>query len=207
MKLVIFGATGSIGSKLVEQALDDGHHVTAFARNPGALTVEHPKLALFAGNVLDPETTLAAVAGHDAVLIALGSGRKGTVRSEGTRNIVKAMQHHNVQRLVCQSTLGCGGSQQNLNFFWKRIMFGLLLKEAFADHEQQERFITESSLEWTIVRPGAFTDGPATQEYRHGFAEDDRTITLKISRRDVAAFMLAQLKDSAYVRKTPGLSY
>ncbi len=206
MNLAIFGATGSIGRLLVQQALDAGHVVTAFARKPDALELQHPNLKPFAGNVLDPDSTRAAVADQDAVLITLGSGRKGTVRSEGTRNIINAMQHHKIRKLICQSTLGCGGSWENLNFLWQRIMFGFLLREAFADHELQEKFVKESSLEWTIVRPAAFTDGPVTNHYRHGFEEDDRTVTLKISRNDVAAFMLRQLTDPAYVGQTPGLS-
>ncbi len=207
MRLVIFGATGSIGRLLVRQALATGHRVIAFARSPEVLQEKHPNLTLFAGDVLDPESVVAAVAGQDAVLITLGSGRKGTVRSEGTLNIIKAMQQQKVERLVCQSTLGCGGSWDNLNFLWKRIMFGLLLREAFADHQLQEMYVRDSLLKWTIVRPAAFTDGPVTDQYRHAFAENDRSVTLKISRGDVAAFMLKQLEDKTSVGKTPGLSY
>jgi putative NADH-flavin reductase len=62
-------------------------------------------------------------------------------------------------------------------------------------------------LDWTIIRPGAFTDGPKTGKYRHGFPGTDRSLTLKISRADVADFMLRQLTDGAYLHKTPGLSY
>jgi putative NADH-flavin reductase len=64
-----------------------------------------------------------------------------------------------------------------------------------------------SALDWTIVRPGAFTDGPRTGGYRHGFAPDDKAITHKVSRADVADFMLKQLNDRGYLRKTPALSY
>ena len=64
-----------------------------------------------------------------------------------------------------------------------------------------------SDLDWTIVRPAAFTDGELTGAYRHGFPPTKRDLSLKISRADVAGFMLDQLTDDTYLRKTPGLSY
>ncbi len=146
MNLIIFGATGTVGRLLVDQALSQGHRVTAFARRPSALKLEHRDLTRQAGDVLDRGAVADAVEGHDAVLIALGAGRKGTVRAVGTKHIVEAMQRHGVRRLVCQSTLGAGDSRAVLNFFWKRIMFGLLLRPAYADHEAQEALVRQSGL-------------------------------------------------------------
>lgn len=183
------------------------HRLAADAGNASALQLDHPNLSQYAGDVLDAAAVADALKGHDAVLIALGAGRKGSVRAEGTRNIIAAMQRHGPRRLICQSTLGAGDSWSNLNFFWRRIMFGLLLRDAFADHEAQEQAIRQSGLDWTIVRSGAFTDGPATGEYKHGFAPDERALKLKISRADTALFMLRQLTDATYLRRAPGLSY
>ena len=135
MKVIIFGATGTIGRHLAEQALIQGHQVTAFARKPLALKLDHRGLTRQAGDVLDQDAVADAVEGHDAVLIALGSGRKGHVLSVGTGHVVDAMERRGVRRLVCQTTLGAGDSRALLNFFWKRIMFGLLLREVYADHD------------------------------------------------------------------------
>lgn len=207
MKLIIFGATGTIGRHLVERALSQGHQVTAFARQPQALESDNRNLSHYAGDVLDRDAVADAVDGHHAVVIALGAGRKGKVRSVGTKHIVDAMARHGVRRLTCLSTLGVGDSRPLLNFFWKRIMFGLFLREAYADHHAQEACIKQSSLEWVIVRPGAFTDGPATCAYTHGFPPTDKSLKLKISRADVANFMLTQLSDDGYLRQSPVLSY
>jgi hypothetical protein len=117
------------------------------------------------------------------------------------------MEEAGVRRLVCQTTLGVGESSDNLDFFWRHVMFGLLLRGAFADHEQQEAHVKGSDLDWTIVRPAAFTDGGRTGAYRHGFSPTKEGLSLKISRADVAEFMLDQLTDDAYIRQTPGLSY
>ena len=86
-------------------------------------------------------------------------------------------------------------------------MFGLILRQVFVDHQRQEQLVQQSHLDWTIVRAGAFVDGQRTGQYRHGFAEDDKTSRLKISRADVADFLLRQLTDNTYLGKTPGLSY
>ena len=207
MKLFIFGSTGSIGRQLVKQALEQGHTVTAFARDPTKVDIKHNNLRVAQGNVMDPASVERAVQGHEAVLCSLGAGRKGTVRSEGTRNIISAMEKVGVRRLICQSTLGVGDSRGNLNVFWKYIVFGLLLRPAYADHVSQENYVRQSRLDWTIVRPGAFADGEHTGQYRHGFPGTDKTTKLKISRADVADFMLKQLIDDTYIHRTPGLSY
>lgn len=206
MKVVIFGSTGSIGRHLVEQGLADGHVVTAFARNPSKLSVEHANLKIAQGDVFDRPSVENAVQGQDAVLCALGDGRAGKVRSEGTENIIRAMKKTGVRRLICESTLGVGDSRENLNFFWKHIMFGLFLRAAYADHERQEKYIRESNLDWIIVRPSAFTDGERTGKYKHGFSAIEKGMSLKIARADVADFMLKQLTENVYLHQTPGVS-
>ncbi|MGK7893767.1 MAG: NAD(P)-dependent oxidoreductase [Xenococcus sp. (in: cyanobacteria)] len=209
MKLVIFGSTGGIGREVVEQALQQEHTVTAFARNPAKLEIENPNLQIFPGDVLDLSAVEQAVQGQDAVVCTLGSGQKltGTIRSKGTKNIIQAMEKTGVQRFICQTTLGVGDSWGSLNFYWKYVMFGLILRNVFADHELQEQNVLHSSLDWTIVRPGAFVDGGHTGNYRHGFPGTDKTSKLKISRADVADFILKQLVDDSYWHKTPSLSY
>lgn len=209
MQLVIFGATGTVGRQVVQQALEQGHTVTAFARNLAKLDSQHPRLNLAQGDVMDAAAVEQAIQGQDAVVCVLGSGKKltGTLRSQGTRQIIQAMQNVGVRRLICQSTLGAGDSWSNLDFYWKYVMFGFILRQVFADHERQEALVQNSNLDWTIIRPSAFTDGPLTGHYRHGFASSDRNITLQISRADVADFILKQLADRSSLHQTPSLSY
>ena len=207
MKVLIFGATGTIGRELVTQALEMGHSVTGVARDPSKLAISHASLEMIEGDVMDLAPVDRAVAGHDAVLVALGAGSKGQVRSTGTRNIIQAMQKSGVRRLVCLSTLGVGDSRGNLNFLWKYVMFGMLLRAAFADHVSQEDHVIRSGLDWTIVRPAAYTDGERTGNYRHGFPATEKRLKLKISRADVSDFILTQLADDSYIRMTPGVSY
>jgi putative NADH-flavin reductase len=207
MNVLIVGSTGTIGRELVKQALASGHAVTAVARDPSKLQIENQLLTVTRGDVMDQASIEQVMPGQDVVLCALGAGSKGGVRAAGTQNIIGVMQKCGVRRLVCLSSLGVGESRANLNFFWKYVMFGLLLRRAYADHVAQERHIRESGLDWTIVRPGAYTDGDRTGDYRHGFPATAKNLKLKISRTDVADFMLNQLGDDSYLRMAPGISY
>lgn len=207
MRIAVFGATGTVGRHIVEQALARGYEVTALTRDAGRITRTHERLRIVEGDVLDPGAVERAVSGQDAVLVALGNGRKGVVRAEGTRTIIEAMNRTGVKRLICQSTLGAGDSRPNLNFVWKYLMFGLLLRPAYADHQQQETYVRASGLDWTIVRPSAFTDGPRTGTYRRGFGVNETGLSLKIARADIAEFLLDQVTDRTYVHRAPGISH
>lgn len=111
-----------------------------------------------------------------------------------------------VRKLICLSTLGMGESYGNLNFIWKHIMFGMLLKRAFNDHKLQEEYIRNSNLDFTIVRPSALTGGAITDGYKIDFDGKYKKLKLKISRADVADFMLRQLHSDNYVRKAVSIS-
>jgi putative NADH-flavin reductase len=209
MKIVVFGPTGGTGRELVVQGLEQGHEVTAFARRPDALGVNHQRLSWVGGDVLDPAAVKQVVPGHDAVLCAIGapaSDRTG-VREAGTRHIIDAMMSSGPRRLICLASLGYGDSRAILPLHMKYLVVPLFLRHAFADHERQEACIKASDLDWIVVRPAALTDGPRTQVYRHGFPVIERGGRLRISRADVADFMLKQLSDDTYLHKTPGLSY
>lgn len=209
-KIIVFGSTGTVGKKIVEQSLEKGYEVLAFCRDRQKLKdFAHPYLRIIEGDVFNLKDVNQAVKGQEIVIITLGSGKSRTsiVRSEGTKNIIHAMGVNGVSRLICQSTLGTGDSNDNLNFFWKHIMFGWFLKRVFLDHELQEKYVKSSNLEWTIVRPSSFTDGERTGNYLHGFNSDDKSTKLKISRADVADFILKQVTDQKYLHQTPGLSY
>lgn len=205
MNITIFGATGTIGRLVVAQALERGDAVTAFTRDAAKIGTRHPDLEVIEGDVTDPTACAPAVKDADAVVIALGAGRKGEVREAGTRAVVSAMERAGRGRLVCQSTLGVGSSRANLDLVWKYVMFGALLRAAYADHVRQERVVKGSGLDWTIVRPSAFADrspGPV----RHVFDGSEKGLALKIGRADLAAFLLAQTRDDTYRHRAVSLS-
>ena len=209
MKLIIFGSTGGTGRQIVTQALEQGHDVTAFARNPEKLDQKHEKLQVIKGNVLDFASVERAIQGQDVVLCTLGLSPmdKSNLRANGTKNIIRAMEKTGVKRFICQSSAGVGDSSDTLPFLMKYLIVPFLLRRVFADHEIQENYIKESQLDWIIARPAALTDGERTGSYQHGFTADDKTVTNKVSRADTADFMLKQLVDNNYLHKSPCISY
>jgi len=207
MRIVIFGSTGGTGRCLVDQALALGHQVTAFARNPSSILVHHENLTVLQGDVLEPAKVDAAVQGQESVLSALGSGlRAGNhVVSDGTRNILAAMERLGARRFVCESSFGVGDTFGDASTM-SRFVFNTLLKNAFADKVIQESYIRESKVEWIVVRPTALTNGSRTGRYR--VAEHMHVgLSAKISRADVADFMLNQLTDDTWLRKFPVITY
>lgn len=208
MKLLIVGSTGGTGRELVRQALEQGHWVTAFARTPSKLGISHHNLRIAQGDVTNYGSVETAVAGQDAILCALGTKviRKSTIQSGGTRNIVQAMQKTGVKRLVVETSLDVGDSRGQLGFLFAHVIRATLLRNIFEDKELQERIVRESGLDWIIVRPAMLTDGPRTGNYRAGFSSSDK-IARKISRADVADFMLKQATSNEFLRQTPGLSH
>jgi putative NADH-flavin reductase len=132
--------------------------------------------------------------------------RRNTILSDGTRNIVRAMEHLGVKRLVCQSSLGVGDSRGRLGFLYNLLLIPLFLRNHFADKAEQERIIRESSLEWVIVRPTALTNGPRKGAYRAGAGIGHWFFLTRISRADTADFMLKQVAATDYLRQTPGLA-
>jgi putative NADH-flavin reductase len=208
MRILIFGATGGTGRELVRQALERGHTVTAFARDPAALD-KRDGLEGIAGDALDAAAVERAVAGHDAVISALGkpAANPGSVRSAGTRNIIRAMERVGPRRLISQSTIGIADSRPLLPPLYRYLLVPTLLRRTFAEHERQETAVRSSQLDWTIVRAGALSDGERTGGYRHGFPPSERSIEFEISRADVANFTLDLLANGTYLRESPSVSY
>ena len=210
MKLLIVGASGGTGRELVNQALEQGHNVTAFVRNPAKFSLSHERLSVKQGNVLDFDSVERAIHGKDAVLSALGHKRwviPSRILSEGTGNIVRAMEQHKVRRFVCETSLGVADSWWKLGLYYTLFVIPVIVFFYFIDKSRQERLIKQSSLDWVIVRPGRLTNGKKRGIYSHGFDVGNALWTVSISRADVAEFMLKQVTENMYLRKTPGVSY
>lgn len=207
-RVLIVGATGGTGRQLVAQALGRGYTVTAFVRDPSRLRVDHPQLTVIQGNVLDAASVQAAMRGQEAVVSALGHKRffyPTRILSEGTRNILRAMETHRVPRLVCETSLGIGDSVGRMGLFYTFFIIPVILPFYFWDKTRQERIIAQSNVEWLIVRPGVLTNADKRGRFRHGCHIGSFFWTVRISRADVADFMLNQLTSDTYLRAAPGV--
>jgi nucleoside-diphosphate-sugar epimerase len=148
--------------------------------------------------------------GQEAVLSALGHKRffyPTRILSEGTRNVLRAMETHGVPRLACVTSLGIGDSAGRMGLYYTLFVIPVILPFYFWDKTRQERMIARSNLDWVIVRPGALTNGEKRGLYRHGRQVGSFLLTVRISRADVADFMLNQLESDTYLRTSPGVCW
>jgi len=208
MKLLVIGGTGRTGRELIKQGLDKGHVITAVVRKPIKITYSHPNLIVLKGNVLIPESLEQAVQGQDAVLSALGHKKffiKTTILSRGTKNIISAMTKNKVKRFICITSLGINDSKFRLGLYYTLFTIPLILLFYFIDKSKQEKLIMKSNLDWTIIRPGQLTNGKKRTTYKHGLTVGNYILTKMISRASVVDFMLTQLNNRTYIRKTPGI--
>ena len=204
------GATGGTGRQVVAQALERGHTVTVLVRTAAKVQITHERLQILQGDALDYASVEAAVRGQDAVVSALGHKRYfGPTRilSEGTRNLLRAMEAQGVPRLICETSLGIGNSAGRMGLYYTLFVIPVILPFYYWDKARQERLIEASRVEWVIVRPGALTNGPRRAAYRHGHDIGRFVRTVRISRADVADFMLNQLTSDSYLRTAPGVCW
>lgn len=203
MKLVIFGATGGTGARVVQQACAAGHHVTAVVRNTAALEAR-PNLTVLRADLMDPPAIGPAVAGRDAVISAVGS-REGraptTVCADSASAIITAMRAHGTRRLVVVSNSGMhvDGADGPVTRFVVKPILGRVLRHAFADMRRMEELVCASGLDWTIVRPPMLTDGPRTDRYRTATNHNVRGGN-RVSRADLADLLLRCLADERTIQ-------
>lgn len=195
MRITVFGSTGGTGRELVGQALERNHDITAFARRPMKISLLMDYIRVISGDVLyDQDRVERAVSGAAGVLVALGTdltSRSHPVESEGTGNIIAAMKEQGVKRLIVESAFGVGDSREYMSAAHKKIM-DTVLGPIIEDKERQEALVRESGLEFVIVRPVALSKAGLTGVYRTG-EELEPKMTSRVSRADVAHFMLNQL--------------
>lgn len=208
MKILIIGASRGIGKQLLELALEEGHEVTALLRSPDKLQIKNANLHVTKGDILDPSSVTNATAGQDGICVCIGippSLKSVDVFSKGIMNVIAAIADNTKQKLIVITGIGAGDSKGHGGFLYDRVINPLLLNEIYKDKNREEAIIKESHCNWLIVRPGFLTNGPRTGKYR--VIENLEGITAgRISRSDVADFMLKQLKEPTYFRKTPLLT-
>jgi putative NADH-flavin reductase len=209
MNIIVFGASGGTGSKIVEQALEAGHTVTAFVRTPSRITLKHPHLSLFQGDVLDATAVEKAITGQDAIISALAPTRPPVPGMMGmaTHHIITAMQQHGIRRLIVTSGAGVRVplDQPKISDHILRAILERVAGDVLRESAIGVEIILASDLDWTIARYPSLTDGAFTGHYRVGYIGKDSG--MRISRSDAADFVVKELTQKAYIRQAPVVSY
>lgn len=204
MRIAVFGASGATGRQVVDRALEEGHEVTVLVRDPAAFGVRHDRLEIVVGDVGQVRWVEEVVRGQDAVISALGTNQNGPVSvcGDGVEVILAAMEKHGVRRLVVVSAHGAAESHDRSLYV---LVVWATVGNKMRDKERMEKLIRASSVDWTIVRPPALTEGPRTGAYRTG-TDLPIKLTSKISRADLADFLLREATGGSFVGRTPRIA-
>ena len=208
MKIAIFGGTGRTGLLLVEQALEQGYQVVALAREPAKLTFQHDALKVVHGDVKDPASVATVVNGVDAVISVLGptSNAASYEVSLGMENILKAMNQYAVKRIIMSAGAGVGDPDDKPGFVNKliNVLLKATAKNVYEDMMKTVAILRSSDRDWTVVRVPMLTDGPKTGKFKVGLV--GKGMGSRISRADLASYLLNQTRATEQVRRAPVIS-
>lgn len=208
MKIVIFGASGRTGQHVLEQALEAGYEVTILVRDPSKIKIQNAKLKILVGDVQNSSQVLEALTGAQAVISVLGSTQNKPVFeiSKGMVNIISAMKNLGVHRLIASIGAGVGDPKDAPRLFnyFMNILLRIISRYIYEDMLRVATIIRASDLDWTMVRVPMLTDDPRTGIIKVGYV--GKGMGPRISRADMAEFILQQLTDNTYLRQAPAIS-
>ena len=209
MNIMVIGGSRGIGKEVVSYGLDCGHHINVVARYPEKIKITHPELEVVKGDIRDPESIRHAIERVDVVCSCIGTGitfSEVTLFSEGARTLVALLKDRPEKRLIAITGIGAGDSKGHGGFLYDRVFKPLFLKTIYADKDLEESLIKDGLENWLIVRPAGLTNGARTGDYR--VITDYTGVTAKrISRKDVAQFMIEQAEESTLNACAPLLTY
>jgi putative NADH-flavin reductase len=207
MKVLIFGATGGIGKWALKHALEKGHEVTAYVRNPSKLKEQHERLRVIEGEISDLTAMTDAMQGQEAVIWCVGVNMNDKLVKDdelrGHENLLKAMKANGVRRLIDWATPSVKAKGDHWSFITlvPPFMASFLFPNGKRELKAIANLIEKSETDWTIVRFLAPKDTPYTGNVRVTFG--DKHVNFKISREDIGAFMVQQLTSDEYLHKMP----
>jgi putative NADH-flavin reductase len=208
MKLTVLGATGGTGKQVVEQALAAGHEVTALARDPAKLGLQHPKLRVVKGSLSDGSALESAVSGADAVISALGPRSNDPIFeiSQGMEKIVAAMKNCGVKRIVMTAGMGIAAPGDQPNFINKGIslLLAMAAKNVAEDMRRAVATAQNSGLDYTVLRAPRLTDKPGGRPIKYGYV--GKGVGFELARADFAKALLETATQGKFVREMPGVS-
>lgn len=208
MRLLVLGASGGVGSCLLEQATARGHGVTAQTRDARRLP-STKATHVVAGSPSDAAFLRRHLGGHDAVVLCIGVAAIGrtTVFSDATEALIPAMEATGVARLVAVTGIGAGDTRGHGGWFYNLIVHPLFTRNRYVDKDRQEAAIERTNLDWTIVRPAPFSTKTATGPLQVFTAVPPGLQLRSITRAEVAAFILDILESGTFIRQKPFIGH
>lgn len=208
-RVAVLGASGSVGRRIVDRLLDKDLAVACQTRAADRLAHLSERAEIHAFDPRDANRLTEFLEKADAVIFALGTDTIGatTLFSDVTAALIPAMTQHRVQRLIAITGVGAGETRGHGGFFYDWIIFPLFTAKRYRDKERQEELIAESGLDWIIVRPAPFADASPAGELEVHTEICPKTRLTRITRDEVADFVVAQIDSDRYLKQRPFIGH
>lgn len=209
MNIALFGATGAIGSLLLNKFLENGDIVYAYVRNPDKICIQHSNLHLIKGDLCDEIQITSAIANADIVISTLGPAMKGkrndmaTPIADGHGLIMTVMERLNKTRLITLATPSLKSDNEPRGFILKLIpaMGRILFPWAYRDMVKLGKLVRKSGLDWTVVRiinPNVKTSGKG-----YATSVGNQPYKMGVSRENIAAMFYDTAKNNTFILEMP----
>ena len=207
--IALIGATGKTGTPFLKSALDAGYTVNALVRNPEKLKVSHPNLHIVQGDVLNIADVQATVEGSDVVVSLFGhvKGSPPWLQTDGTQNLILAMQEFSVERIISLSGGGLPYPEKDQPKMLDHLIRGIMrmtVPKILNDAKRHLELLKKSDRTWTVVRGPRLTDGSYTGQYQIGWVGTVKGT--KLSRADLADYLLKQVSHIDFPGELPFLA-
>lgn len=205
-KIAVLGGTGKAGNYLIDQLILQGYQIKALVRNPEKLKQTSPLLEKITGNARNYEAVYSLLQGCDAVISTIGpSKREPDTCSIATGHIIKAMRACNIKRYIELAGLAVDTPTDKKGFFTNLLVkiMRLFFKDIIDDRQKDYRLLSESDLDWTLVRSSMIELTDSKRVVKTSLVDSPGR---KVSSTDLALFMITQLSDAQFIHKAPFIS-
>ncbi|HLO59889.1 MAG TPA: SDR family oxidoreductase [Bacteroidales bacterium] len=203
IKIAVIGGTGKAGKYLVNQLVNNGFNSKVLLRNPDKLEITSHLIEKVTGDVRNYESVYSLIEGCSAVISTLGQTKgESPVFSQATVNIIKAMNALNVHRYIMITGLTLDTIHDNKSFRTRLLskIMKLSFPDIIADKQKEYSFLSASNLNWTVIRLPVIKQTKSSGEIKISLTDCPGKI---ISSTDLANFLISQLSDDNFIRKTP----
>lgn len=210
--LLVLGGSGRTGIHVLSQAVERGHRVRALVRNPDAVGAPDG-VELVAGTPARIDDIRRAADGVDAVVSALNNARASdnpwakpvsppAFMTDATRDTLAVMKENGIRRIAIASTQGAGDSWHALNPLMKGLITISGIRHGYNDHHGVDAVVRASDAEWVMARSVALTDAPPRGTLHAALVGTEKP-GFRVSRADVARFLLDSLENDTWLRQAP----
>lgn len=214
-RILILGATGRTGKLALEYALEQGYAVTVLVRNPDKISLRSDKLTIIKGQPTNIQDIQKAMKNCDYVINVLSALlEKDSISfkkidpphtlEKTIYNVIECMREYGIKRIISLTSIGVGNSYKYAPWFMKLFIKISNFKIVFADHNKQEQLLQNSNLDWTIARPVGLNNNETLGKLVVDY--DKTPKPFKMSRKQLAKFMIDNLETTEFIHKTPILS-